>query len=461
MSRRPLELLILTTVVMIVVAIVSLQSLVGLVLWGGVYALLHGLLFPEETRAKGLAVYMLYATITVILFLAQFWTNPAYFGFSGGIGVGTDDFWFYSIVAGNMPDIFPQRLGAHFPGHVYADLLKIAAWPFNSLFGTVKPLDLLFFNAMGLAFAPFLAAGLARGLGGGEKTVSIAFRTTLLCPFLLGNSLILMRDGLVAVMFGGALWGLVGRRWVLAAICVAGVFWMRVGTGLLLLGTIMMLGFFIWNSTTINGIPRLRVTWSGLGLTAAAIVIVIVASRLFGQQAGDSPAGLQLFRADFLQSFMARGASNDTGTSSFYFILQLPLPLRLPLAFAFFLGSPYFAVTAFHVQGLWVPRAFMFNTFSLLFIVYVAWFVRGAARAFRERHALMIGLLLVLVIDLLLISQASMQMRHKMPMMILFYVIVGYGVRNTHKGDRSLGWMASGAVLLVNVVMNVLQVFRT
>jgi len=455
-KQRHLEILIMGSLALLVTALINMHSVLSLVLFGALFMLVHRRLFHEENHATAMGVFSAYALFAVLLFLSQLWTIPHYNGFTGPEGgIGTDDAYYFSLVARDLPDDFPIRPGRYVPQHHYADILKIVAAPFYALFGRLHLLDLVFFNLMGLSLVPFFTTGIARQLKLDSGAVRVVFWTTLLCPFLLSNGLILVRDGWITAFFIGALWALLSRRPLVLIWCVVGLFWLRIGSGLMLVVTGGMFGALFWNTVEQDGIRRWRPTTGGIAKTVVFATVALAMFAIFGGQSGDGQ-GIQLFRQGYVEGMLTRSSMKDSGTTTFFLISHLPIFLRLPLALVFFLGSPFLSLSSLQVDGIWVPRHFMANAFAVMFMVYVAWFCRGVLRAFRERHLMMIVLILVICVDLLIVSQASMQLRHKLAIMPLFYLAVGYGATTMHRGDRSLAWLASGIVLIANIAVNVL-----
>jgi len=164
------------------------------------------------------------------------------------------------------------------------------------------------------------------------------------------------------------------------------------------------------------------------------------------------------FRSDFLNTTLRGSAAQDPGTSTFFLLSTLPWPLRVPLALAFYIGSPFLSLQSLYIKGLWIPRSFLTNTFALAFPVYAALFTRGVLRALKSRHVGALALLAVFIFDMVLVSQASMQLRHKIPLMSLFYILVGYGATSPYDRHRSIGWMAAVLVVVANFMVALLQV---
>jgi hypothetical protein len=89
-----------------------------------------------------------------------------------------------------------------------------------------------------------------------------------------------------------------------------------------------------------------------------------------------------------------------------------------------------------------------------MFIAYAGFFLRGIIRAFDARNALLLGIVLTFCIDLLILSQASMQVRHKVALMPLMYIVVAYGYRYRQRDAVLLGLLFSFGVGAVELLYN-------
>ena len=194
---------------------------------------------------------------------------------------------------------------------------------------------------------------------------------------------------------------------------------------------------------------------TGSCVFAGPFVIAILAYAYLGSGLIDKLAVIQgLFRESFLEGFMQDQAARDTTTATFYAINQLALPLRLPLAFLFFFGAPHFAPEGFVIAGTVVPRQFLMSSYALMFIAYAGFFFRGIVRAFDTRNALLAAIVLTYCVDLLILSQASMQVRHKVALMSLMYIIVACGWRYRQRDAVFLGLLFSFGVGAVELLFN-------
>lgn len=444
------------SLLLFVTAIVSVQSTVALLLWGTVAFLVHRFLFKGRGEFDGMAIFVFYSWAALILFLAQLWAYPEYCGFSGpGFGIGTDDSFFYSQVARGLPWDFPVRQAYLLNIHPYSVFLRTAGAPLSLVFSSTHPLDFLYFNTFGLSLLPLLTAGMATALFREVKTTRVAFWTVLLCPFIMSNGIILMRDGWVATMFAGALWCCLQRRWLIMLVFLAGALYLRLASGIMLVGSLLVLGPIYFSSSSESGEwyrpdGLLRLVFP---VAVVGLVLTVGVSLYLGFNRWD-----EAFRSDFLNTTLRNSAAQDSGTSTFYRLSLLPWPLRVPLALVFYLGSPFLSLKSLYMREMLIPRAFMTNAFALAFPFYAAFFTSGVLRAFKSRHVGALALLGVLIFEMVLVSQASMQLRHKIPLMPLFYIMVGYGVSNTNARHRSIGWVAVVFVVAADVLVLFMQV---
>ncbi|MFT5232987.1 MAG: hypothetical protein ACI9UK_000547 [Candidatus Krumholzibacteriia bacterium] len=425
--------------------------------WGLVAASCHWLIWRKANVGRVLLVYACYSLLAIIIYKTQLWTNPAFYGFSGdGLlnSVGTDDSFFYSLVAYDLPHDFPRRFAIGVQSHRYADLLSILVAAHRRVFPSLHPLDLIFFNTSVLAFFPFFVRQIYCALFVADRGDRWAFVMSAVAPFLLANGVILMRDGLVATVFAGGIMAVQQRRWWWLGLFAVATAWLRPQNGVMLLTIVVALGLSDryldeWRQRWRRRDALMRLTIQCFGVLLASLVIVQGVFHVAWWE--------MLFRGDFLRNYVGQGAAQDSGTSTFYTLSQLPLLARLPMTLIFYLGSPFFSIGAFRDQGLWVPRVFLTSIFPLLFPIYAAWFYRGVLRVVRSRHIGALIFLLLFLLNLSLITQASMQLRHKIPLQSMFYVMVAAGITTPYNQDRSIGWLVAIAVVLLNLVFNLLQ----
>jgi len=438
----------------VAVGLVSPYSTIVLVWWCGLAWGAGSLLFGPEGGARQLRVFGFYAALALVLYLTQRWAIPGYYGFSGGIGVGADDSYFYSLATDDLPFDFPFRYALAVQHHPYGMMLRGLAHLQRLVLTSLHPLDLLFFNVFGLSFLPLFVRSLYLRIVGEETGARNVFWMCVVAPYVLANGVILMRDGLVAMAFAGALWACVKRRWFVLVICLALAFWLRIASGLMLVGIVIGFGTVRYYTQAENGRWRRPDSLYRVILVLLAVLAVaLVGAELIFHY----PWWERVFRSGFLNSFVRNSVAMDSGTTTFYTINKMPGIVRVPLAFIFYLGSPFLQLSALANDGVVVPRAVLTTGFALLFPFYAAWFFRGVLRAWRTGQRVLQAMALMYIFDLTLVSQASMQMRHKIPLMALFYLLVAYGSNTPYNQDRRWGWVITVLVIVVDGGMNALQ----
>jgi len=434
----------------------SPHSIISLSLYFAMFLAALRLIDRRMDMTAAVGVFSYYALATLMLYWTQRWALPKYYGFSGGLGVGTDDSFFFSMGSPALPEDFPIRAKYFLSTHPYGLLLRLFGGPMYRLYGTVHPLDLLFLNTAGLALMPFLTFKATRAITNDEKAARIAFVLSLLCPFTMANGVILIRDGFMSTFFVGALYGLVSRRFVLMSLMLLGAAFLRLPQAVLFVGSFWLIAMFAW----FGGRGRLPGAWRPGWLSASALLIAPLAVAataylVLGPVLVDRLTVVQgLFRESFLGEFVLDQALQDPGTATFYAINQLALPLRLPLAFLFYYGAPHLALDTLVLKGALIPRQVLTALFALVSIAYTGFFVRGTMRAWDTRNALLLGSILTYCVDLLILSQASMQVRHKVALLPLFYIIVAYGLRYRQRDAVTVGLVASFAMGAIELLFN-------
>jgi len=439
-------------VVLVALSFVNMSSAVSWLFFAAMFLMVWVTILRWQEITKGLAVFVFYSAIAVALYCWQLFVLPEYFGFSGGLGVGTDDSYFFSLAAPELPADFPARDGYWLRSHAYSNVLKIFAKIFVAMRIDVHPLDLLFFNVLGLSLVPFLASKVTYLATKDPKAAVFVFWTAVICPFLISNGLVLVREGWMAMFFIGAFYFAMCRRYVLLAFALLGALYFRIEVGALLAASVIAFLAILGRSRDTE-LGNLLEGWKSRSTILSIFSFVVILAIGLGAWVGVGGlvdiAGPLLYREDFLESFI--GGSGPTGGGTLYQINQLPWFLSIPLGFLFFTGSPFFTTSELMVNGEFIPRVVLANAFAVLFIYYFSYFVRGLIRAFTANNAVMLVLALIFLFDILVLSQASMQIRHKVALMPLFYVILGYGFSYRSYLPLSAGIVGSVTMLVVTL----------
>jgi hypothetical protein len=438
------------------VTLVSPQTLITLLFSLVLSQILAVAVLDRDERVNVARSVVVYSSVVVLLYLLQRAALPEYYGFSGPPWIGTDDSYFFSLGSPDLPADFPVREGYFLRDDTYGAFLLLFGNSLHRLFGSVHPLDLTLMNVSIVALLPSAVAGVVRKLDANESAAEFGRRASLWCPFLLANSAVLVRDGLIAAAYAVAIYSILRRRYVVTAVCIAFAAYLRLQHGLMLVGILWLMITALWSIGRAEGTgggPRswrwLLAMWTIPALLGAATLLVVLQSNVASVLLSNS-----FFRQDFLQTFIVEGAARDSGSSTFYQINQLPWVARLPLALAFYFVSPLVDLSRLTNASLFVPRDYMFALFGMLMVLYTAFFARGALRAFAERRAVLIAMILGYAISLLAVSQGSMQLRHKVPLLVLFYIVVAIGTRRADKRAQTLGILVALLLGAVQILFN-------
>ncbi len=386
-----------------------------------------------------IALYLLYSGLIITAYYANYWTFPGFYGFTAGEIAGTDDSYFYSLVASSIPEGFPARPGYYLNDHPYELLME---W--ISPHSITHPFDILFFNAVGAVFIPVYTRMLAYEITKERRIAQLAFWLIALCPFMLNYTIILVRDGWTAALFAGSIVFYMRRQFGKAALLGSILFFLRIASGLQLLVVVGLVTLYYFSK-----LDSLRLQAAYVIGSVTASIVAIAAAYPYLEylisKYGGGVVGL-LFRENFIDLLKAM----EPG-SFFVVINQQPIHIRLPLAFLFFLAFPFFVPEKVFVQGEFVWRGALKCVYALLFIVYFKWIVQGAVESIQRGELMPRLMFFALAALILLLSQASMQLRHKAMVMPLFYVLVAYGYHRSTRFGRQLGWIGGFAVAVLNI----------
>ncbi len=442
-------------VALVTILFVNVSSIVSLLFYSLLFIIVWRIVLQWSDPLRGLGVFFFYAVLAVCLYEWQLLVIPGYFGFSGGLGVGTDDSYFYSLAAMDLPADFPVREYYWLRSHHYSDVLKIFSGLFTALYSDSHPLDLILFNVLGLSLVPFFSEKVAFLATNDSRTARFTFWTTLICPFLLANGLILIRDGWIAMLYIGAFYFLMTRQYLLLVGMLLGTFFLRMESGLLLMFSVVLYGSMVGRLYS-SEIADVTQGWRSVPIILAILTGLLILGIFVVAVIGIDQIGVmaitRFYRVDFLESFIAQ-TNGVGGGGTFYKINQLPWFFSIPLGCIFFLGSPFFTVRELMLDGNFIPRMLLANLFSIMFIWYFVYFSSAMVRILKGSNSVITILAFIFLIDVLVLSQASMQIRHKIALMPLFYVILGYGYVYRRTISVVVGSLfVSISVVLVNMV---------
>jgi len=432
-KRKGLEIVFLLGILFVVsiIGFINFSSLLSFFIFFFLTVFVYRILFGKDVqRVAGLFVF--------------------YSGFSGPPGgIGTDDSKFYYEAIHGIavsPELIIYSEGSI---HSFSKILRLVVriLPFEN----VHLLDLLFFNILGISFIPIFTYHLAYKLTQERKTSYLAYKFVVICPIIMTNGLILIRDGWSAVLFVGAIYFLLVNRYFLMVGAVILLSYIRLASGLQLVMALLI--FFYYRFRNYHGYYAKKVIIVMISIAFVAILAVallpIVTEYL--QKKGLLIAGSFLFRQTFVEGFMAEGLARSNKFSIFFLISSQPFYLRIPLGFLFFLGAPFLSIQNLSYAGIYIPRAFLGQIFFVLFPFYLKYLIQGTWYAWKRKEMSIKLTAFTLFFLLLALSQLSLQGRHKTMVMPLFYILAAYGFYHKTKISAQLGILAAVVVVGIQI----------
>lgn len=415
---------------------------------GFLYFLLLTLFFYKlllhRNILEPLLLYGLYTFLAISLYALQYWSVPEYIGFSGPRGIGTDDGFFFSQIATSIP--YETYVANITP---FSKLLH-----FVSLYPVTHPFDILFFTVMMTVFIPVFTREVALIITNQKKVAKLAFILVGICPFTLSNALILVRDGATVALFMGSLYFFLKRQYLTMGILASLLFYVRIASGLQL---VFALAFFVLLRLIQFRRTSSKIFYLLVIFLAGSIVISLFYPTIYTYLEGKHIIVNSSFIREGYVERMAQGTA--TSDSIFFSIYQKGLLIRVPFGFLYFLFTPFFVPRYIIKNGIFIPRVLLENIAAVLFWFYFKWFVQGIFKIWKGNNLSLKFTVLTYLALILMLSQLSIQFRHKVMILPLFYIIVAYGYYNREKVGIFFGGLGSISLAATQILRALIRVF--
>lgn len=384
-------------------------------------------------------VLSFYILLGVLLYWLQYYLMPESYGFTGEYnGIGTDDSRFYAAVAYNSE--FIPVYAARFAemNHNFVSFLKLL-YPFR----IAHPLSIVIPNILGISFIPFFTKQAAEYLTDNKKVGNMAFILSLLCPLILSNGLILMRDGWTASLVIVGFYFLLKKQFIPYLIALLLLLVIRMGSGLIL----AFMPLFFFNHLIFSG-SKVQKT-----IKVTFLFLIFGFTLLYGLPLINDYLSLKGINGLEREGFVETIIKKIDSSSVIYRIYSLPVYLKFPLGFVFFLLLPFFSPN-FFVGDIFNIRGVLFTTIMpILAIFYFKYFVSGFLYAFKKNNKIFKKVYYIFFFSILLVSQASIQPRHKVTIMPIFYILVSYGIFNNNSITNKTGGFFAMFLLVLQFIM--------
>jgi hypothetical protein len=279
-----------------------------------------------------------------------------------------------------------------------------------------------------------------------DKSAKLAFYFSAICPIMITNGLVLVRDGWTAMLLISSIYFLLNRRIILLILAIMLSFYLRVSSGAITLIFITVILIFAEKSDIPSLKPRKKlfyVVW-----VLVAILVSIPSILVF----------LKINRIDnifFREGILGFIKSSSETKSAANFIYNFPAPLRICLGPLFYFGSPFLSARGIIYNHSVTIRYLIVQVFPVLFILYFSLFIQFVGLYIKMRKSKIISLIfLTYIFAILLLSQLSMQPRHKTMLMPVFYLIVGYGYQNRNRNSMFLALIVSIVMFMLEILYN-------
>jgi len=430
------------------ICLINPHSLIGyyyyFALWLGFMVL-----FDRRQAKWFVSAYLITAVLAALYVLVQVHYYPQSYGCTSPLGAQTDDSFFFSLVADSIPPGMETRDGYYLYSYGFSSIVR---W--ITPFYVAHPLDVLFFLSGVAGLVCVYARQLTIQLTSNRHAGRTAYVLSLFCPMMLMNGgAVFVRDTMVGALLVLSLCCIFRRRYLAFGICVAMQFVLRPGTAVMILA---LYGFMF--AENLGSLLRTRKARLRVGL---AVVILGVAGSwvLYSKQEQlmqlfqDNGVSVTDLRREGQSEILAAGF----GKGAFAAIQQQVLPLRVLLSLVYMYLAPFL-----NPNGMVTPDAFDCRIL-LMNVVYPIWAVpihAGAVAALfpkdpRLRKPLRKWLLMLLV-ACFFIGVFSLQIRHRVIIQPLFYVLAAAGFYLGSTRGKVIGFCLAGLWIVFQLAYLVL-----
>ncbi len=424
---------------LLAVSSIDLLSIITMLFFLGIGLILNFFFFKNPDYLVYVNIFLFYTIIAVLIYWSNIMLFSNNYGCTGGDFGGTDDVYFFEEATNGG---LSHRGDRGIFMHSFSKMLEVFHIAI-SIFKVTKVIDLLFLNILFQAFIPLFVKRIKFNFTSDNKAAMLAFRLVLISPFIMQHSLVLVRDGIVATTFIGALFFYIEKKHLLLVVFLLITFYLRIVSGLMLVGFIFLYINF--------EISRWRVLlYVFLTLFILTFFSPVIMKNL--NAIGLFESGI--FRSAYFDYIKGR-ASADSGAVLIY---GLPAYLRIPLGTTYFIGTPFFNISSLNYSNIIYLWSSLSVAYSALFLFTVVFYIRAFAV---KRNEILFPLLFGFTFIAMLLSQLSIEVRHKTMIMPLYFIIIGISYyRPTTKLTKRISVSISIALLFLQLLANIYKHLR-
>jgi hypothetical protein len=393
-------------------------------------------LFDRHETRDFVSAYLVNAVLTAAYVLAQVHFYPASYGCTSPFGAQTDDSFFFSLVADEIPPGMETRDGYFLYTYGFSSVVRMAT-PFRVL----HPLDVLFFLSGVAGLVSVYSQQLAVQLTSSRRAGRLAYLLALFCPMMLMNGgAVFVRDTFVAGLLVLSFCCLHRRRYFAFSVCVALQFVLRPGTGLMIM--VLYALMFVENLRTFFRTKTRRVS------LCVAVLLLGIAARDAGylnpawltEQLEQNGVVLNEFRREGQAEIIASGY----GKGAFTAIQKQNLPLRITLSTVYMYLAPFFSLNRLQTPDGFDSRILLMNVIYPFWVLPVHAWIFAALFASKGVRLILGKWMLMFVVACFLIGVFSLQSRHRVIIQPLFYVLAAIGAHFGPPRAKLIGFGLAG-----------------
>lgn len=375
----------------------------GLIILSGIQYLLFKNIYRSVNKT-----FLFYVLLSIVYYFLNLLVVPDFYGFTGGFKVGTDDLKYFTQIKDEsvlLKNTLSYGVLSH--THQFSIFLKIL-YPFP----IYSPLQIITFNCLGITLIPILGKRIFDIYFTDEfyKT-KILFILLLLCPTLLMNGLILIRDGWTTQFFMIFCYLLLTKRYN---------FLMFLSAGLLIFLRPSFIVFpFLFAFIELNF--HKKFFWSR---SIALLLILLPIAAIFLKQIEGVDLSEGVTRDGYVDSFL--GKFEDE--SIFYKIMKLPFPLNILVSYIFFLTSPFLKFRFFYEDTFIIRNVFSILEAVMMIILMPVFFKNLKSNVSNLSFQ---KLLTFVSVSILVLSTISLQFRHKIILLPFIYMLLVFSFKKS------------------------------
>lgn len=405
---------------------------------------------------KFLLLFNIYGVLMLCLYFSQISLYPSTFGLTSGRGTGADDVLYYGQAVTNLPHGFELDAYTYVSdASMYVRTLRVFAKLFSILY-TNHPLDLLFFNVGIMAFLPFCTKKLSNLLYEDCNCANSVFILTATCPLCLSCGLILMRDVLIGLLFICSAILLIKKKYLPFITLFIYMAMIRLGSALVSIPFYAMLWIELEGYRTGSRVLKAVKTF-------VVVLAIVVSLFLFASNAvpylndylSQKGLGSSIFRSGLLDIYQT--SNIDNVSSAYKWISRQNIVIRVPLLSVWYQLSPILSSTVLSPHGIFQPR-YIFTKFGfpLMILFTTPCFLNGIVSSLKRKDKLTKAMVIPYIVTLVLLAVSSQQIRHKVMIMPLYYIICSYGKFQRRGMGFAIGVITSTCLLLVEIYTSVM-----